>query len=49
MGFVVSAAVGYVSLALLLKVLKRGKLVVFAAYLVLMAATVLIREILKAA
>jgi len=49
MGFFVSAAVGYVSLALLLKVLKRGKLVVFAAYLVVMAAAVLIREILKVA
>ena len=49
LGFVVSAVVGYVSLALLLKVLKRGKLVVFAAYLVLAAATVLIRQILTAA
>ena len=49
LGFVVAAAVGYISLALLLKVLRRGKLAVFAAYLVLIAAAVLIRQIVTAA
>lgn len=41
-GFLVSALVGYAALALLLKVLKKGKLAVFALYLVLAAAAVLI-------
>ena len=49
MGFLVSAAVGYFALALLLKMLKRGKLAAFSVYLVLAGAAVLIREILKAA
>ena len=49
MGFLVSAAVGYFSLALLLKVLKRGRLAAFSAYLVLAAAAVLIRQAVLAA
>ncbi len=46
-GFLISAAVGYGALALLLKVLKKGHLSFFSIYLVLAAAAVLLREILR--
>lgn len=46
-GFAVSAAVGYFALALLLNVLKKGKLVLFSVYLCLAAAAVLTKQLLE--
>lgn len=48
-GFAVSAAVGYFSLALLLKVLKKGRLAAFSIYLCLAAATVFLKQLCGAA
>ena len=49
LGFAVSAAVGYFALALLLKVLKKGQLVVFSVYLCLAAAVVFLKQLCGAA
>ena len=49
LGFAVSAAVGYFALALLLKVLKKGQLIVFSVYLCLAAAVVLLKQLCGAA
>ncbi len=49
LGFAVSAAVGYVSLAMLLKVLKKGQLVIFSIYLCLAAVTVFVKQLCGAA
>ena len=49
LGFAVSAAVGYFALALLLKVLKKGQLIVFSVYLCLAATVVLLKQLCGAA
>ena len=49
LGFAVSAAVGYFALALLLKVLQKGKLIVFSLYLCLAAAVVFLKQLYGAA
>ena len=49
LGFSISAVVGYFALALLLKVLKKGRLIVFSVYLCLAAAVVLLKQLCGAA
>ena len=49
LGFAISAAVGYFALALLLKVLKKGNLIVFSIYLCIAAAAVFAKQLCGAA
>ena len=44
-GFTVAAVVGYISLALLLKILKKGKLALFSIYLCFAAAAVFLKQL----
>ena len=48
-GFTVAAVVGYISLALLLKILKKGKLALFSIYLCFAAAAVFLKQLCGAA
>ena len=46
-GFLISAIVGYISLALLLKLLKKGKLAIFSWYLYVLGAAVILWNVIQ--